>query len=66
MSLARNTVKLVLAALCAALVALPLAACGREEEDDLSAGKAQFVEKCGSCHTLNRAGTAGHPGPQPG
>ncbi len=63
MSPARNTVKLVLAALCAALASLPLAACGREEEPNLSEGKAQFVQKCGSCHTLNRAGTQGNQGP---
>jgi mono/diheme cytochrome c family protein len=41
---------------------LPLAACGRDEPD-LSNGKAQFVEKCGSCHELARAGTAGTQGP---
>jgi mono/diheme cytochrome c family protein len=41
---------------------LPLAACGRDEPD-LSNGKAQFVEKCGSCHELGRAGTAGTQGP---
>ena len=62
MSLARNTVKPVLAALCAVFVALPLAACGRDEPD-LSNGKAQFVEKCGQCHELGRAGTAGTQGP---
>ena len=62
MSLARNTVKPILAALCAAAVGLPLAACGRDEPD-LSNGKAQFVEKCGSCHELGRAGTAGTQGP---
>jgi mono/diheme cytochrome c family protein len=61
-SLARNTAKPLLAALCAVAVALPLAACGRDEPD-LSNGKAQFVEKCGSCHTLGRAGTAGTQGP---
>jgi cbb3-type cytochrome c oxidase subunit III len=41
---------------------LALAACGRDEPD-LSNGKAQFVEKCGQCHTLARAGTAGTQGP---
>jgi mono/diheme cytochrome c family protein len=60
--LARNTVKPVLAALLAAAVALPLAACGREEAD-LSNGKAKFVEKCGQCHQLARAGTGGTQGP---
>jgi mono/diheme cytochrome c family protein len=58
-SLTRNTLA---AALCAVVVTLPLAACGRDEPD-LSNGKAQFVEKCGSCHTLARAGTAGTQGP---
>jgi mono/diheme cytochrome c family protein len=52
----------ILAALCAVALALPLAACGRDEPD-LSNGKAQFVEKCGSCHELGRAGTAGTQGP---
>jgi mono/diheme cytochrome c family protein len=61
-SLTENTAKPVLAALCAVFVVLPLAACGREEPD-LSNGKAQFVEKCGSCHELSRAGTAGTQGP---
>ena len=58
MSLARNT----FAALTAALVALLLAACGREEAD-LSNGKALFTERCGSCHILGRAGTQGRTGP---
>jgi mono/diheme cytochrome c family protein len=57
-SLARNT----LAALAAAAVALPLAACGRDEPD-LTNGKALFTQKCGSCHTLSRAATQGTTGP---
>jgi mono/diheme cytochrome c family protein len=61
-SLTRHTVKGVLAALCAAALALPLAACGRDEPD-LENGKAMFVEKCGSCHELGRAATAGTTGP---
>ena len=59
MSLTRNPLA---ATLCAVALALPLGACGRDEAD-LSAGKAAFVEKCGSCHTLARAGTAGTTGP---
>ena len=59
MSLTRNPLA---ATLCAVALALPLGACGREEPD-LSAGKAAFVEKCGSCHVLARAGTAGTQGP---
>ena len=59
MSLARNTARSLVVA---AAVALPLAACGRDEPD-LSNGKAQFTQKCGSCHALNRAGTQGQTGP---
>jgi mono/diheme cytochrome c family protein len=58
-SLTRNPLA---ATLCAVALALPLGACGREEPD-LTAGKAAFVEKCGSCHVLARAGTAGTQGP---
>jgi mono/diheme cytochrome c family protein len=58
-SLTRNPLA---ATLCAVALALPLGACGREEPD-LSAGKAAFGEKCGSCHVLARAGTAGTQGP---
>jgi mono/diheme cytochrome c family protein len=61
-SLARNTVRPLLAALAAAAVALPLAACGRDEPD-LTTGKALFTQKCGSCHQLARAGTQGQTGP---
>jgi mono/diheme cytochrome c family protein len=61
-SLARNTVKATLSCLAAAAVALPLGACGRDEPD-LSNGKALFVQQCGSCHALNRAGTQGQTGP---
>jgi mono/diheme cytochrome c family protein len=58
-SLTRNTLA---AALCAVALTLSLAACGRDEPD-MENGKAQFVAKCGSCHTLARAGTAGTQGP---
>jgi mono/diheme cytochrome c family protein len=58
----RNTARPLLAALVASVVVLSLAACGRDETD-LSNGKAQFVQKCGSCHVLSRAGTAGQTGP---
>ena len=62
MSLTRNTVRTALAALGAAALALALGACGRNDPD-LETGKAKFVEKCGSCHTLARAGTQGTVGP---
>jgi mono/diheme cytochrome c family protein len=62
-SLARiPVIKPLLAALVTAAVALPLAACGREEPD-LTNGKALFTERCGSCHILARAGTQGRTGP---
>src|SRR3954468_4831089 len=41
-----------------------LAACGSSGGDaDVAAGKQLFVSKCGSCHTLGRAGTKGTVGP---
>jgi mono/diheme cytochrome c family protein len=46
-----------------ALAAVLLAGCGRQSTPDLVAGKAQFVQKCGSCHTLKRAQTQGKTGP---
>jgi mono/diheme cytochrome c family protein len=52
----------LLAALAVIVVALPLSACGRDE-NDLSNGKALFTERCGSCHILGRAGTQGRTGP---
>jgi plastocyanin len=49
---------------CAAAAALVLPACQfKDDGDDLSNGKAQFVAKCGSCHILKRAGTTGVTGP---
>jgi uncharacterized cupredoxin-like copper-binding protein len=50
---------ITLAALSAALLA---AGCG-QEDDDLVKGKTLFVQKCGSCHALSRAGTKGVQGP---
>ena len=50
------------AALLALVSAALAAGCGREE-DDLVNGKALFVEECGTCHQLARAGTAGTQGP---
>lgn len=41
-----------------------LSACSASKpEPDLIAGKQLFVEKCGSCHVLSRAGTKGTQGP---
>jgi plastocyanin len=54
---------LVLAALLP--VGLFAAGCGGTSSDDsdVVAGKQLFVKKCGSCHTLRRAGTKGTTGP---
>lgn len=52
------------AALAAAAIAV--SGCtnsGSQDSADLVNGKQQFVEKCGSCHVLDRAGTKGVTGP---
>lgn len=50
-----------IALLAGALLAV-VSGCGREEED-LVNGKQLFVEKCGTCHALERAGTSSTQGP---
>jgi mono/diheme cytochrome c family protein len=52
------------AAAAGALAVLAMAGCGRDTAD-LSNGKALFIGKgtCGSCHTLQHAGTKGTQGP---
>jgi mono/diheme cytochrome c family protein len=57
-----RALRYALGVVAAALVALALTACGRDEPD-LANGKAQFVQRCGSCHVLERAGTQGTTGP---
>jgi mono/diheme cytochrome c family protein len=61
-SLARDTMRPLLAVLFAAAAVVALGACGRDEPD-LSNGKALFTQDCGSCHILERAGTQGQTGP---
>ncbi|HEV2768908.1 MAG TPA: c-type cytochrome [Solirubrobacteraceae bacterium] len=45
--------------------ALMLGGCGgaAAEDADLVAGKEAFIDRCGSCHVLQRAGTQGKKGP---
>lgn len=48
------------------LLAAGLTACGMagiSQNANLIAGKEAFIEKCGSCHVLERAGTQGATGP---
>jgi plastocyanin len=50
----------------AAVLAAALAATGcsaKNDNPDLVSGKQLFVQKCGACHVLNRAGTKGVTGP---
>jgi plastocyanin len=55
----RNT---VLAAAALGLASLALSACGRDNAD-LVSGKTLFTSRCGSCHTMARAGSKGTQGP---
>jgi plastocyanin len=54
----------VAASLATATAALAMSGCSiKDDNPDLVAGKQQFVQKCGSCHVLSRAGTKGVTGP---
>jgi plastocyanin len=64
--LSRPGLRAGFAGLLAAVAALAPSACStRPEADDanLISGKQLFVQKCGSCHVLARAGTKGTTGP---
>jgi plastocyanin len=63
-SVLRRSTRPLAAAVAATALALVLGACSASQpEPDLVAGKQTFVQKCGSCHTLSRAGTKGTQGP---
>ncbi len=54
----------VAASLATVTAALAMSGCSiKDDNPDLVAGKQQFVQKCGSCHVLARAGTKGVTGP---
>ncbi len=62
----RPLISRLLALVACGAVAAGLAACNDDavpDDADLVAGKKAFVEKCGSCHKLARAGTQGAQGP---
>jgi mono/diheme cytochrome c family protein len=56
-------VRPLLALLAAVAAAAVAAGCGREHNADLVNGKELFVQKCASCHALNRANANGVVGP---
>src|SRR3954447_3166874 len=53
----------VVAAALAASIPVLAACSAKDEPADVVAGKQLFMQKCGACHTLNRAGTKGIQGP---
>jgi uncharacterized cupredoxin-like copper-binding protein len=64
--LSRPGLRAGFAGLLAAGAALALSACSTHPEAEnanLISGKQLFVQKCGSCHVLSRAGTKGTTGP---
>jgi mono/diheme cytochrome c family protein len=64
--LSRPGLRAGFAGLLVAVAALALSACSAQPETDnanLITGKQLFVQKCGSCHVLSRAGTKGTTGP---
>ena len=63
MGLTREIRGTLLALVAAAAVVVPVAGCGSRNEPSLTEGKALFVQGCGSCHALSRAGTQGKTGP---
>ena len=64
--LSRPGLRAGFAGLLVAVAALALSACSAQPETqnaNLITGKQLFVQKCGSCHVLARAGTKGTTGP---
>lgn len=61
-SLRGMTVKILVAATVLA-ASLAVSGCGNDSKPDLANGKTLFIEKCGACHVMARAGTVGTIGP---
>src|ERR671910_859136 len=62
----RRTVRGLALGACAIGASAVFAGCGSslaDRGDNVINGKQLFVERCGSCHILNRAGTKGVTGP---
>lgn len=52
-----------LAVAVVAAASIAASGCGNDSKPDLVNGKTLFIEKCGACHVMARAGTAGTIGP---
>lgn len=59
----QNIAQKVLAAASILALSVAIAGCGNDSKTDTANGKTLFIEKCGGCHTLARANTAGTLGP---
>lgn len=62
-SLLRVTSRRAVALVAILAVSAVAAGCGNNSKTDAVNGKTQFIAKCGSCHTMARANTAGTIGP---
>src|SRR3954471_20143452 len=60
----RRQIQHLVVVVAAIACALGVSACSATQKDaNKVTGKQLFVQKCGSCHTLSRAGTQGTQGP---
>lgn len=59
----RSRPKSMAAVAAVVLSAVSLSACGAAKEADTANGKDLFIKNCGSCHTMEDAGTKGTIGP---
>ncbi|MBJ7458457.1 MAG: c-type cytochrome [Thermoleophilaceae bacterium] len=58
-----QTVRKTFALAAAVALSIAVSGCGNDSKTDLANGKTLFIAKCGSCHTMQRANTAGTIGP---